>query len=269
MIEHLNRAAAPFSDELWQRIDAIAVEAARDRLTGRRFLPVKGPYGVGFTAMEVGPDDYVRPHSADEAGVVAGRALPVAMLHQSFQLSIRRVVAHESGGQPFDLNAVEDAADAVARREEELIYQGLKEVGQAGLLAGPGVLKQDGGDWGDLDQVIGDVLAAITRLDQAGFPGPYALVLAPALYNGLFRRYAHTEMLQVQHLGRICQRGLYKAAVKGAAVIDPRAATLLLGSDLRAGYVGQDGVHHQLYLRESLLLQVNDADAVCVIGAKG
>ncbi|HZC00948.1 MAG TPA: encapsulin, partial [Gammaproteobacteria bacterium] len=44
-MDDLNRQLAPFGVEIWQRIDEAAVNAARDVLTGRRFLEVDGPYG--------------------------------------------------------------------------------------------------------------------------------------------------------------------------------------------------------------------------------
>ena len=98
--------------------------AARDRLTGRRFLDLEGPFGIGLTTIEVGNDDYCRQPGPDEAGAILGRAIPVPMLRKSFRLSIRRVAAHIENGQPLDLSPAQDAAEAVADREEELIYSG-------------------------------------------------------------------------------------------------------------------------------------------------
>jgi uncharacterized linocin/CFP29 family protein len=41
----------------------------------------------------------------------------------------------------------------------------------------------------------------------------------------------------------------------------------VLGQDLRAGYIGQDGVHHQLYLTESIVLRIDEPRAICTISA--
>lgn len=113
------------------------------------------------------------------------------------------------------------------------------------------------------------MLAAVTRLDEAGFRGPYALALEPALYNGLFRRYPGTDMLQLEHLKRLCTKGIYKAPIQGGAVIDPRVGKIILGQDLAAGYASQDGIHYQLYLTESLAFRLHDPHAVCTIAAAG
>jgi len=120
-MSYLSRTNAPLSEAVWKAIEEAAVAAARDRLTGRRFLDLEGPFGVGLTAIEVGEDDYCRPPKEGEAGAIMGRALAVPMLRRSFRLSIRRVAAYVEKGQPLDLKAAEDAAEAVADREEEFI----------------------------------------------------------------------------------------------------------------------------------------------------
>lgn len=267
-MEYLNRQAAPFDDGIWKLIDDAAVGAARDLLTGRRFLDVEGPYGVGLTSVEVGNDDFCRQPGADEAGAVMGRAISVPMLRKGFQLSIRRVAAYREMGQPLNLAPAQSAAEAVATGEEEFVYYGQQSFGVSGLLTAEGRNQHEGGDWTNIDQALEDVLAAVNALDAKGFRGPYALALSPSLYNGLFRRYPGTDMLQLQHLRRLCERGVYKAPIQGGVLVDPRVGRLLIGQDLRTGYAGQDGVHYQLYLSESLVLMVEEPGAICTISTR-
>jgi uncharacterized linocin/CFP29 family protein len=264
-MSYLNRQQASFGEDIWRLIDEAAVQAARQRLTGRRFLDVEGPYGPGLTTVEVGNDGYCRQPGPDEAGAVIGRAISVPMLRKSFKLSIRRLAAHIEMGQPLNLAPVEDAAEAVADREEETIYKGVPEFGLAGLLTAEGRNHHEGGDWSNLDQVLGDVIASVTRLDDEGFRGPYALALSPGLYNGLFRHYPGTNLLQLEHLRRLFQRGIHKASIEGGVVVDPRVGPLLIGQDLSAGFINQDGIHYDLYLSESIVLRLDDARAVCTI----
>lgn len=264
-MSYLNRERAPFGSEVWELIDEAAVKAARDRLTGRRFLDVEGPYGVGLTTLEVGDDGYCRQTSPDEAGAVIGRAISVPMLRKSFKLSIRRLAAHLDNGQPLNLAPVEDAAEAVAAREEEYLYLGQADFGIDGLLTAKGRQHIDGGDWGNLDCVLNDVIAAVTKLDDAGLRGPYALVLEPGLYNGLFRHYPGTHLVQIEHLRRLFTHGIFKASIEGGLVIDPRVGPLIVGQDLSAGYVSQDGIHYELFLSESLVLRLDEPKAICTI----
>jgi len=267
-VDYLNRQQAPFPDKVWRALDEAALTAAGDRLTARRFLPVEGPFGIGLTAIECGNDEAFRQPRAVEAASVMGRTLPVPMIRQIFRVSIRRVAAFIEHGQPLDLSPAEDAAEAVADREEELVYQGQPDLHLSGLLNSEGHLETAGGDWSGVEGALADVLAGVTRLDEAGHRGPYALVLEPALYNGLFRLYPGTDVMQLEHLQRLCTRGIFKAPIQGGVLVDPRAGTLIVGQDLKSGYVGQDGIHFQLYLCESVVLRLDDPEATCVIPAR-
>jgi uncharacterized linocin/CFP29 family protein len=264
-MDYLNRNASPFSSDLWKEFDAAATKAARDMLTGRRFLDIEGPYGVGLTTIEVGHDNFCRQPAPDEAGAVMGHAISVPMLRRSFNLSIRRLAGHLEKEQPLDTTPVEEAAEAVAAREEEFIYYGQKDFNLHGLMNAPGRNEVVGGDWNSLDTALENVLTAVTRLDEARFRGPYALVASPELYNGLFRRYDGSDLLQVEHIGRLCTRGIYKAPIKGAAVVDPRAGKIILGQDVMVGYAASDGIHAQLFVSESIVLKLDSPAAVCTI----
>lgn len=264
-MDHLNRAQAPFGDSLWDRIDAAAVAAAADLLTGRRYLDLEGPYGAGLTSVEVGADFYCREPGADEAGAVASRAISIPMIRKSCLLSVRQVEAALKMGQPLGLNEIETAAEAVAQREERFIYYGEEKFGIEGLLTAKHRNKVNAGDWSKVEQALNDVLGAVNQLEASGFRGPYALAAAPSLYNNLFRRYEGTDMLQLEHLKRLCELGVYKAPIEGAVLVDGRVGKLILAQDLRVGYAGNDGIHYQLFASESIVLVVQDAKAICTL----
>ncbi len=52
-----------------------------------------------------------------------GRAISVPMLRRAFRLSVRRIAGYLENGQPLDLTPAQDAAEAVANREEEFVYR--------------------------------------------------------------------------------------------------------------------------------------------------
>jgi uncharacterized linocin/CFP29 family protein len=66
---------------------------------------------------------------------------------------------------------------------------------------------------------------------------------------------------------RLCTGGIYKAPIDGGIMIDPRLGVLAVGQDLRSGYVGQDGVHYQLYVSESIALRIDKPTAICILSA--
>ena len=264
-----DRLHSPLPAEVWDKLDATAVEAARNRLTARRFLDVEGPFGLGLTAIEIGDDDPLPGGGPAAADIALGHTVGVPIIRRGFTLSTRRVAAYLDNHQPIDLSPVEDAAEAVADREEDLIYHGQPARNLYGLLTHPSRQQLAGGDWGDLNQALADVLVAATMLDDAGYRGPYALALAPPLYNGLFRLYPGSDVQQLNHLKSLCTAGIYKAPIAGGALIDPRVGVLVLGQDLRTGYDGQDGIHYRLFMTETLVLRIDDPDAVCAIAASG
>lgn len=267
-MSYLNRENASFSKDIWERIDEAAVGAAREVITGRRFLEVDGPYGVGLTAIESGEEGYCRQPAPNEAGAVMSQASAIPMLRKGFGLSVRRIEGYESMGQPLDLRSVEDAAEAVARREEEFIYYGQPDFGLEGLLTAKGRSEVQCGDWSKVEQALENVLTAVNHLDENGFHGPYALALSPAWYNQLFRRYEGTDMLQLEHLKRLCEVGVFKAEIEGAVLVDSRVGRIIIGQDLMTGYSSNDGIHHQMFASESLVLRVEEPGAICTLTKK-
>jgi uncharacterized linocin/CFP29 family protein len=55
--------------------------------------------------------------------------------------------------------------------------------------------------------------------------------------------------------------------IEGGVLVDPRVGALVLGQDLSSGYVGQEGVHYEFYLSESIVFRIDEPRAVCAIAA--
>ena len=257
--------AAPESPELLNKIEEAAVSAARDILSGRRIIDVEGPYGLGLTAVEVGNDDLCRQPGPEEASAVLSHALSLPMIYRRFSLSRRRIAAFREMGQPLNLKVVEDAAQAVAMREEEFIYHGQPDFHLHGLLTAQGRNTFQGGDWSSVDQVLDNVIAAVNTLDGKGYRGPYGLALAPALYNNLFRRYPGSDLLQIEHLKRLCTRGIVKAQIEGGVLVAKDVGSIVLGQDLQIAYLSPDAAHENFAVTESLVLKIEAPDAICTI----
>ena len=187
------------------------------------------------------------------------------MIHRRFSISKRRIAAFEEMGQPLNLKIVEDAAQAVALREEEFVYQGQPDFHLQGLLNADGRNTLQGGDWSSVDQVLDNVIAAVNTLDGKGYRGPYGLALAPMLYNNLFRRYPGSDLLQIEHLKRLCTRGIVKANIDGGVLVAKDVGTIVLGQDLQIAYLSPDAAHENFAVTESLVLKIEAPDAICTI----
>jgi uncharacterized linocin/CFP29 family protein len=256
---------APESPELLNKVEEAAIAAARDILTGRRIIDVEGPYGLGLTAVEVGNDDLCRQPGPGEASAVLSHALSLPMIYRRFSISKRRIAAFQEMGQPLSLKMVEDAAQAVAAREEEFIYQGQTDFHLYGLLTAEGRNVMKGGDWGNVDVVLDNVIAAVNTLDEKGYRGPYGLALAPHLYNNLFRRYPGSDIVQIEHIKRLCTRGIVKANIEGGVLVAKDVGSIILGQDLQVGYLSNDAAHENFAVSESVVLKIEAPDAICTI----
>jgi uncharacterized linocin/CFP29 family protein len=84
----------------------------------------------------------------------------------------------------------------------------------------------------------------------------------------LLRLYPGTDLPQIEHLRRLCTRGIFKASIEGGVLVDPRVGVLIVGQDLHTGYVSQDGINYQFYASESIVLRIDDDEAICTIDAK-
>jgi len=264
----MNNTNLPFDAAILARMEELAVTEARKALTARRFLPVDGPFGLGYVAAPAGNDDQ-RQHVSHGATTIISRTIPVPMIFRHFALGRRRIAAYTEAGHPLDLSPLSQATLDLAAREEELIYQGDPEFGLAGLCTVESRNHLEGGDWMDVEQVLRDALAAVTLLDGSHFHGPYALVLEPKLYNNLFRRYPEgSDMLQIDHLKGLCTNGIYKTDIPGAVLVAPEAGVLLVGEDLTVDYTFPDSAHFNFAVRESIVLRIDAPKAICTISPK-
>lgn len=258
------KASGAVTSELLQRLEEAAISAARDVISARRIIDVHGPYGVGLTTVEVGNDDKCREPGPEEASAVVSRAISVPMIYRRFAISKRRIAAFQEG-QALNLKAAEDAAQAVAAREEEFVYQGQSDFHLGGLLTVEGRQSVKGGNWNNVDEILDSVITAVNMLDGKGYHGPYGLALAPELYNNLFRRYPGSDLLQIEHLKRLCTRGIVKAAIEGCVLVARDVGAIVLGHDMQVSYLTSDAAHEHFAISESVVLKIEAPDAICTI----
>lgn len=265
----LHRGDAPFEAKVWERIDETVVGAAKSQLCARRLLHVEGPYGIGLKSLP-GADRAAAEESAVEGvSLIASSATPVIAIQSRFCLAARDIAAFEQSGMPLNLEAVAAAAIACARQEDALLFYGSKALGVAGLLNAAGVQSRKLKPWEEVGAAVEDLIEAVTQLDHAGFHGPYALALAPNLYNRLFRRYPQGPLTEIEHLRSLVTEGLIKAPAIGSGGVllasGREYATVVLGQDLMTGFVGPAGPNYEFTVSESVALRLLQPAAVCVL----
>ncbi|WP_041075533.1 family 1 encapsulin nanocompartment shell protein [Thermotoga caldifontis] len=255
---YLMQEEAPISEELWKLLNESMLELAKANLTGRKILNLVGPLGVGVKQVSLADEKL-------ENGVFVSKSLPLYYVHRTFELSVRDIAAFEREKVAIDLSDFTRAVLECVQFEEKLIFHGIAD--QKGLLSLAGV-EVNLSDWKKVGQAVEDVITAITKLDEAGFHGPYLLALSPDRYNKLFRRYENGNQTEMEHLLTMVKK-IYKAPIlqnSGVLICDsPLYASLILGQDLSIGFIGPKDHALEFYVSESLTLLVKEPNSICAL----
>lgn len=258
--KYLARDDAPFESGIWDLLDGAMKEAAKSQLVGRRLLDLEGPFGLGLKAVPLQDVE-------DESGLITSEVLPVILIQKFFKLNTRDLASYEREGVALDTCPVSEAAMDIARREDGLIFNGGPAV--PGLLSVEGTNEMNLLSWDEIGSAANDIIQAVTRLDDAGFHGPYSLALAPERYNLLFRLYTQGRRSELDHLQTIVTEGIYKTpALKGGGILlatTVNCASIVLGQDMNIGYIGPMADKQEFTVSESLTLRIRQPSAICVL----
>jgi uncharacterized linocin/CFP29 family protein len=257
--DYLGRKEAPISAETWKLLDATMIEAAKSQLAGRRLISIEGPFGFGLKVIPLSDSEI-----AD--GVTASPVIPVNLVTSSFFLNKRDLAA--SGKDPvLDLDPVAVAAIDCARKEDGIIFSGILDT--PGLLGAEGSSSITLTKWDKIGTAADQVISAVTKLDDAGFHGPYCMGLAPTQYNLLLRRYPQGEGTELDHIRTILGGDVIKAPVlkKGGVLLASgrQFCSLVIGQDMTIGFNGPAGDAFEFSISESLALLIRAPESICVL----
>lgn len=269
MMDYLARESAPFSAEVWEKIDAAVIDTAKKHMVCRRFLSLFGPLGAGAGVVAV---DSAAKGEDLEGGVgrVTGRRLvELPQLYEDFTLLWRDIEEAEKNGWPLDLSAAAAAAQRAAKREDDLILFGSKALGVEGLLNSSGSFKIKRGNWKEGEDAFRDVAHGIAHLSSSSLLGRYALVLSPDVYLDLQRIQPGVNMLELDRIARLVDGRVYATGAFGAnkAVLvcaEPQYMDLAVGADLGVGYLELKDFNHAFRVLETVALRVKEPNAIVV-----
>jgi len=258
--KYLAREDAPFDSEIWGKLDAAMIQAAKQQLSGRRLLEIEGPFGFGLKSIplsDVQGDD----------GLTFSQTQPLVWIQRDFELGTRDLANYEREKISLNVKPVIEAARACAKLEDKLIFEGAD--GVPGLLTAEGTQGLDLSPWDEVGSASNDLIKAITMLDDVGFHGPYTLALAPKHYNMLLRLYERGNRSELEHVKMMVTDGVVKApALKSGGVLmasGRQNVSVVLGQDLSLGFIGPAGDKVEFFIAESLALRIRVPEAICVL----
>lgn len=269
-MSYLSREASTVSGELWSQIDATVVKTARAVLSGRRFLSVFGPLGVGAGYVPVDDAEALGETDADGVITTTGRKyVEIPTLYTDFMLLAKDIETAARAGYPVDLSKAAVAAEQAALKEDRFLYFGSEALGYEGLLTAKGANKLPMKDWSKGENAFTDVAAAISLLAEQGIYGPYTLVMSPDVAMKMQRLQPNTGLLEIDRVAKLVDGRVVKAPAlgKGKALLvcpDKRNMDLVIGQDMAAAYLEQKELNHSFRLLETVLLRVKRKKAIVV-----
>lgn len=279
---YLNRADSPLTPQEWELIDNTIIDVARRSLVGRRFLHVFGPLGAGV--QDVDYDLFTGTGSAQvavfgetETSMVRAKRRVhenIPLVYKDFMLYWRDLETARQINHPIDVSAAAAAASIVAQKEDYLIFNGDDECGYDGLVNAEGRNTVVARDWKEAGNSFQDVVDARAKLLEAGFAGPYAVIVNPTWYSQLHRVYANSGVLEINHIRELATAGVFQtpALKEGQGLIlsvGIQNFDLAIGQDMITAYLGVEKMNHPFRVFESLVLRIKRPGAVCSFEAGG
>lgn len=258
--DYLGRNDAPVGAETWKVLENTMIEAAKSQLSGRRLLPIDGPLGFGQKVIALAD-------TQTEECTYASSVIPLNVLTSRFQLGKRDIAAFERDGVFLDTGPVACAAMECAGKEDDLVFRGIGNL--PGLMNAGGSGSLTLSKWEKVGSAADQFIDAVTRLDDAGFHGPYVMALAPAQYNLLLRRYPQGEGTELDHARTMITDGIVKASAlkKGGILLASgrQYCSLAIGLDMSIAFNGPAGEYLDFTVTESAALLIRVPEALCVL----
>src|SRR5712671_5469611 len=268
-MNNLHRELAPISDAAWADLEEETSRTLKRYLAGRRVIDVRGPGGVGLSAVGTG---HLRTIAPPGEGIVARQRNVNALveLRVPFELDRQAIDDVERGANDSDWQPAKDAARQIAFAEDGAIFDGYAAAGIGGIREGTSnpvlTLPADVRDYPEA------VAEALSRLRLVGVNGPYCVVLGADAYTALDESSDHGYPV-IDHIKRLIDSDIIWApAIAGAFVLTTRSGDfdLHVGQDISIGYLGHTDAAVRLYLQETftfLLLTTEAAVALAPAAA--
>jgi uncharacterized linocin/CFP29 family protein len=267
-MNNLHRELAPISESAWAQIEQEASRTLKRYLAGRRVVDLKGPGGVGLSAVGTG---HLRSIKAPGDGIVSRQreVNPLVELRVPFELEREAIDDVERGANDSDWQPLKDAAKLIAFAEDRAIFEGYQAAGIKGIRQGTSnpvkTLPRDVLKYPDA------IAEALEQLRLVGVNGPYSVVMGADAYTALSEASDHGYPV-IQHIHRLVNEEIISApAIAGAFVLTTRGGDfdLHIGQDVSIGYASHTNTTVALYLRETLtFLLLTSESAVALSPAK-
>ena len=261
-MSHLLREKAPITDEGWALLDSEARERLEPALGARKLVDFSGPHGWQHSAANLGRVEKLSGIPSKGVDARQRRTLGLVELRARFSVSRSELEDADRGAVDVDLDALDEAARAIAAAENAAVFHGWSAAGIDGVAEASTNKSIALGK--DCERYPNHVAKAVDALRAVGVDGPYGLALGPEVHTMVLETSQHGGYPLLEHIREIVGGPIVWApAVKGGAVVSMRGGDFLFdsGQDLSIGYESHDAEAVQLYIEESFAFQVATPEA--------
>ncbi|MEO5727525.1 MAG: family 1 encapsulin nanocompartment shell protein [Byssovorax sp.] len=257
----LKRNLAPILPEAWKAIDEEARRVLTLNLAGRKVVDFRGPYGWKFAAVSTGRLQILPDQPLKDVSVGVRTVQPLIEIRTPMMLDIMEMDTVARGAENPDLDPVVQAAERLARIEDQAIFHGYPAAGIVGIIEASSHAPIQVGNVEDWPRAI---VQAKEVLRAAGVNGPYALVLGARAHDALSAASEDGYPLR-KRIERTLIDGpfIWAPALTGAVLLSMRGGDfeLTVGQDLSIGYAYHEKHQVELYLTESFTFRVLEPKA--------
>jgi uncharacterized linocin/CFP29 family protein len=265
-MSHLLREHAPVTAGGWELLDAEARERLAPALAARKLVDFSGPHGWQYSATNLGRVKEIGDPPSKGVNGAQRQVLALVELRAPFSVDRSELADADRGAEDADLEALDQAAHAIAVAENAAVFHGWKAAGISGIVEASPHDPIELGE--DCERYPRHVAKAVDALRAAGVDGPYGLALGPETHTRVLETSEHGGYPLLEHLREVVGGPLvWSPGVRGAVVLSTRGGDFLLesGEDLSVGYENHDADAVHLYLEESISFRVATPEAAVAL----
>lgn len=259
-MDFLKRELAPISAAGWHFIDGRATDVLKANLSARRFLSVKGPLGHSTEAIGTGKMELF-----SEAEIPFGVYKVMPLVEQRIHFTLNRWDLDNIDRGAMGINSfnLDEAVKKAARFEETVIYNGLVEGDIIGLCkATEHKILSFGKTY---EETMGNLIKAISILNNSYAPAPYALVVSSENWSYLNIVGKDSDFIK-NMTDELNIKIIVSNYIQNAYLLplDNENFEIVIGKDFAIGYQGATNKEVELYITSSFTFRVLDPALVVV-----
>lgn len=254
----LYRDLAPISNEAWNEIDSRAGEVLKSYLSARKVISVNGPKGLDYNVITEGR--LINIEAAGEVNYGTYEVLPLTESRIEFDMERWELDNIARGAKDIDFEHLEKAMKEIALFEENVVYNGVKEVSVKGLKE---YVKEEIPFGENPSAILEAISKGLIQLKKAFEQGPYTLVVNEEAFIKILSK--ETTYPLDKRIKQLIGGDIILSHVIDGAYLLPynhEDLELTIGRDFSIGYQSHTSETVKFFATESFAFRVLNPDLI-------